>query len=206
MSSRRSRHVRRPPDLTSLFDVLFIVVFAVLIRGAAIQSEAANPRPLPGPPPVPQPPPDIAELKDKAIAQIDKSLADRRAVVARVSSAGSLVGIEVDDRKVVVDIPLLEQVRDPDVLVAYLGDRSADLRLCKQIALRLGVDDLVPYLVIVAPDRPLADLPHALYEGLRRDADRCLSEQRGIAAVVDATAEAALQQEPEEAEEPEESK
>jgi hypothetical protein len=188
---RRTRHVRRPPDLTSLFDVLFIVVFAVLIRGAAIQSEAANPPPKPVPVAPPQPPPDVAALRAKALAAIDRSLADRRAVVARISTAGSLVSIEVDDDKLVVDIPLLEQVRDPDVLVAYLGDRSADLRLCKQIALRLGVDDLVPFLVIVAPDRPLADLPHALYEGLRRDADRCLTEQRGIAAVVDATAEAA---------------
>jgi hypothetical protein len=193
---RRTRHVRRPPDLTSLFDVLFIVVFAVLIRGAAIQSEAANPPPKPGPPPVPQPPPDVAQLRELAIAQIDRSLADRRPVVARISAAGSLVGIEVQERKLVVDIPLLEEVRDPDVLVAYLGDRSADLRLCKQIALRLAVDDLVPYLVIVAPDLPLEDLPHALYDGLRRDADRCLSEQRGIAALVDAKAEAAHQEPP----------
>lgn len=192
--SRRSRHVRRPPDLTSLFDVLFIVVFAVLIRGAAIQQEAEAakaPKPVvPGPPP---PPPDLAQLKTKAIAAIDESLADRRPVVARVSAAGALIAIESDDAKRTVDIPLLEQVRDPDVLVAYLGDRSADLRLCSQIALHLGVPDLAAYLVIVAPERPLADLPHALYDGLRRDADRCLVEQRGIAAVVDATPEATPQ-------------
>ncbi|HET7502744.1 MAG TPA: hypothetical protein VFK02_17100 [Kofleriaceae bacterium] len=44
---RARRHVRRPPDLTSLFDVLFIVVFAALIRAAAVQHAAdlAVPRP-----------------------------------------------------------------------------------------------------------------------------------------------------------------
>lgn len=190
---RRTRHVRLPPDLTSLFDVLFIVVFAVLIRGAAVQKEAEAAKAaatVAQPPGPPQPPPDLAQLKSQAIAVIDKSLADRRPVVARVSAAGSLIAIESEGDKRTVDIPLLEQVRDPDVLVGYLGDRSADLRLCAQIALRLGVQDLAAYLVIVAPERPLADLPHALYDGLRRDAERCLVEQRGIAAVVDATPEA----------------
>jgi hypothetical protein len=192
VSGRKTRHVRMPPDLTSLFDVLFIVVFAVLIRGAAVQNEAEAQKslPTPVPPQPPQPPPDVAALKAKAVAAIDQGLADRTAVVARISVAGSLTAIEMNDQKIAVDIPLLEQVRDPDVLVAYLGDRSADLRLCKQIALRLGVPDLAPYLVIVAPERPLADLPHALHDGLRRDADRCLTEHRGIAAVVDATPEA----------------
>jgi hypothetical protein len=162
----------------------------VLIRGAAVQQEAEAakaPKPIVQPP---QPPPDLAALKTQAIAMIDKSLADRRPVVARVSAAGSLIAIEGDGGKRTVDVPLLEEVRDPDVMVAYLGDRSADLRLCAQIALRLGVQDLAAYLVIVAPERPLADLPHALYDGLRRDAERCLVEQRGIAAVVDATPEA----------------
>ena len=38
---RRAKRVRYPPDLTSLFDVLFIVVFASLIRAAAVQNAAA---------------------------------------------------------------------------------------------------------------------------------------------------------------------
>jgi hypothetical protein len=187
--SRRSRHVRRPPDLTSLFDVLFIVVFAVLIRGAAVQQEAEARPPPPVVPVVPPVPADVAALRTRALASITDSLATRRAVVARVSAAGQLIGIELEDHKITVDIPLLEQVRDPDVLVAYLGDRSADLRVCKQIALHLGVADLAAYLVIIAPERSLADLPHALHDGLRRDAERCLGEQRGVAAVVDALPE-----------------
>lgn len=191
MSRRRTRHIPRPPDLTSLFDVLFIVVFAVLIRGAAVQQEAAATTAKPVVvPPVPQPPPDVAALRARAVATITDSLAERRAVVARVSAAGNLTSIELDGRTITVDIPLLEQVRDPDILVGYLGDRSADLRVCKQVALHLGLADLTAYLVIVAPERPLADLPHALHDGLRRDADRCLGEQRGIAAVVDALPEA----------------
>ncbi len=52
-------------------------------------------------------------------------------------------------------------------------------------ALNLKVDDLSRYLVIVAPMRPVADLPHALHDGLFRDLDRCLADQRGLATIVD---------------------
>ena len=39
---RNRRRVHVPPDLTSLFDVLFIVIFAALIRAAATQQAAAQ--------------------------------------------------------------------------------------------------------------------------------------------------------------------
>jgi len=39
--------------------------------------------------------------------------------------------------------------------------------------------------VIIAPERRLADLPHALFEGLHRDVDRCLAEQKGVAVIID---------------------
>jgi len=35
---------------------------------------------------------------------------------------------------------------------------------------------------------PLADLPHALFDGLHRDLDRCLTEQHGLAALIEPAA------------------
>lgn len=183
MSRRRHRrHVRVPPDLTSLFDVLFIVIFAALIRAAAVQ-QAAQAAPSPQLPPA-QPLPPSA-LHAKALAQLDEQLAARPVVIARIATDGKLTGFEVADKRVPVDVPLLEQNRDPDVALAYLGDRSADLRVCRQAALHLALPDLASYLVIFAPDARGADLPHALYDGLRRDVERCQIDQRGLAVVVE---------------------
>jgi len=86
-----------------------------------------------------------------------------------------------------LDAPLLEHSPDPDVAIAYLGDRTAELRICHVAALHLGAADLGRYLVIVAPDVRLVDLPHALFDGLHRDLDRCLTDQRGVAAIVEPT-------------------
>ncbi|HLL22316.1 MAG TPA: hypothetical protein VK427_09305, partial [Kofleriaceae bacterium] len=81
---RTRRYVRRPPDLTSLFDVLFIVIFVALIRAAAAQSAvtaAAPPPPsaaVPAPPPAPAP---VAALRAAALANLSAELADRAPVV-----------------------------------------------------------------------------------------------------------------------------
>jgi hypothetical protein len=182
--------VRVPPDLTSLFDVLFIVIFAVLIRGAATQQAAAKT----APPPKPVTPPPVtpvmqaaAQLKTRALAQLDAELATRPTVIARIARDGRLVRIESGDKQLAVDTPLLEQSADPDVALAYLGDRSADLHLCKLVALHLGREDLADYLMIFAPDSPHTELPHALFDGLHRDVDRCQLEQHGLAVIVEPT-------------------
>jgi hypothetical protein len=186
---RRRRHVKVPPDLTSLFDVLFIVIFAVLIRGAALQqaaAQAAQP-PRPGPPPPPQP---ASALKTKALAQLDAQLAARPTVIARISPAGTLSMLESGDQRTPLDVPLLEHSPDPDIAMAYLGDRSAELRVCRLVALHLQIADLTNHLVIIAPDARGPDLPHALYTGLRRDVERCQLEQRGLAVIVEPDAAA----------------
>lgn len=187
MSRRRPRrHV--PPDLTSLFDVLFIVIFVALIRAAAAQQAAEAAQPVPAQPPRPQPPAQplpSAALQAKALAQLAAQLESRPVVIARISRDGKLTALELGDKRVALDLPLLEQSRDPDIALAYLGDRSADLRVCRQAMLHLAVPDLGGHLVIFAPDARGADLPHALYEGLRRDVDRCQADQRGLAVVVD---------------------
>jgi hypothetical protein len=185
---RQRRRGQRPPDLTSLFDVLFIVVFAALIRAAAIQNAAANPPAKPTPAPKPAPaavPADIATLRLRALADFDTRLATRTPLVIRISAQNTIASIEADGQQIALDIPLLEHDPNPDVALTYLGDRSVELRICKVAALNLKVDDLSKYLVIVAPIRAVADLPHALHDGLFRDLDRCLADQRGLATIVD---------------------
>jgi len=187
---RSRRHVRRPPDLTSLFDVLFIVVFAALIRAAAVEHAAAHP---PAPPAPPRPsapviPPAIAALRQRALTQLDAELAARAALVVRITKDGTIDALEVDGKRLALDAPLLEHSPDPDIVVAYLGDRSAELRVCRIAALHLGAAELSRYLVILAPALPLADLPHALFDGLHRDLDRCLTEQHGLATLIDPAA------------------
>jgi len=184
---RPRRHVRRPPDLTSLFDVLFIVVFAALIRAAAVQ-RAALPAPAAATPSPPPPPPALAALRQRALAELDASLAARAPLVVRITRGGTIEALEVDGKRLALDAPLLEHSPDPDIALAYLGDRSAELRICRIAALHLGVTELSRYLVIMAPAIPLDDLPHALYDGLHRDLDRCLSEQHGLAALIDPAA------------------
>ncbi len=176
---RARRHVRMPPDLTSLFDVLFIVIFAALIRAAAVEAQAA-PKPVKPPAPVHL---DPASLHARALANLDADLRARPPIVVRVSAAGTVTAIEVADKKLALDTPLVEPSADPDVALTYLGDRSADLRLCRIAA--LGVGELASYLVIVAPDKRLADLPHALFDGLHRDLDRCIVEQHALATIVE---------------------
>jgi hypothetical protein len=169
-----------PPDLTSLFDVLFIVIFAALIRAAAAQHAAAAaeaPKPLAPPPP----PLDPASLRARAAGE----LAARDTVIVRVSAAGIVTALEGNATITPLDVPLLEPNTNPDIAVAYLGERSAELRVCRIAAVHLAVPDLANRLVIVAPAQALADLPHALVDGLRRDVERCLTEQHGLAVIVE---------------------
>jgi hypothetical protein len=185
---RPRRHVRRPPDLTSLFDVLFIVVFVALIRAAAVEHAAAHPPAPPPRPSAPVIPPAVAALRQRALADLEAQLASRTALVVRITKDGTIDALEVEGKRIALVAPLLEHSPDPDIVVAYLGDRSADLRVCRIAALHLGVTELSRYLVILAPALALADLPHALFEGLHRDLDRCLTEQHGLAALVDPAA------------------
>jgi hypothetical protein len=167
-----------------MFDVLFIVVFAALIRAASVQA-AADRAAQPPPPPPPVQPLDPASLHARALADLSSQLAARPAIVVRISPAGTITKLELDGATVPLDVPLLEPSTNPDLAITYLGDRSAELRVCRIVALHANAVDLTKYLVVIAPDARLADLPHALYDGLHRDIDRCLSDQRGIAALVD---------------------
>lgn len=180
MRRTRRRHV--PPDLTSLFDVLFIVIFAALIRAAAAEQAVATPPPPAPPPPRPL---DPTSLHARAITTIDHDLAARDTVIARIRADGTLVALETHATTIPLDVPLLEHSTNPDVAIAYLGERSAELQICRLVALHLAVPDLGGKLVIFAPAQKLADLPHALFDGLRRDVDRCMTDQHGLAVMVE---------------------
>lgn len=182
MSRRRSI---RPPDLTSLFDVLFLFVFVSLVNAGVTRREADNAiaaaaaataKPAPHPPARA----DLIGLRDRAV----HSLASRSEVAVRVTRDGQLAQLELADRTLRSGTPLVERVADPDVGVAYLGERNPDLRVCAIVARALGTDDLRGYLVIIAPAAPLGQLAHALVDGLRADVDRCAA-QRGVAVIVD---------------------
>jgi hypothetical protein len=182
---RARRHLRVPPDLTSLFDVLFIVIFACLIRAAAAQQAAeaaARPAPVQARPVAVAI--DPASLHARALTQIAADVAAKAPVIVRVSARGTVTAIEHAGQTTALDVPLLEHDPNPDVAIAYLGDRSAALRVCGIAAMQLGADDLADDLVIISPDAALDDLPHALYEGLHRDVDRCLADHHGLAVIV----------------------
>ena len=158
----RVRRRQPPPDLTSLFDVLFIVIFAALIRASAAQHAAEAAKPPPPPKPM-----DPASLQARAGTQ----LAERPNVIVRVTADGKVTEPVVAS--------LLAPSADPDVALSYTGD------LCGLVHAHDPTLDLAKSLVIIAPAKRLADLPHALYEGLHRDIDRCLQDQHGLAVIVE---------------------
>lgn len=179
----RRRRVYTPQPLTSLIDVLFILLFASLARATASpEPDAKEPPPAPEPaadagpvealadaaPPVA---PEYAAARELGLARALEQLGSRPALVLRISAAGELVAIETGaDETLEVRVPLLERVPDRDVALAYLGDRSPEMRLCAIAARYAPVDNR---LVVIAPLSPVADLSVALVEGLRRDVERC---------------------------------
>ena len=201
----RRRRVTRYAELTSLLDVLFILLFASLIQAAGmVEGSAEEPKPTPkakvakptslklppdaGTPVDAAPPATHQVLRKKALEELMKSMGDRQVIYVRVSSAGMLTAIEQQQggamRKHVVDVALLERVPDPDVAVAYVGDRQKDLRLCTRVRVTLGLADLSDRLVVVAAESALQDLPVALVDGLRRDQERCFLDEHGVSVLV----------------------
>jgi len=57
--------------------------------------------------------------------------------------------------------------------------------VCRIAAVHLAVTELADRLVIIAPVQKLSELPHALVDGLRQDVERCLTEQHGLAVIVE---------------------
>lgn len=178
MSRRRQS---RGPDLTSLIDVLFILVFAALIQTAGREPGEVEAAPEPEPEP-------MATAPDAGVAEPaipTPALAGRAVALVRISKHGVLTAIELPDGRHEVGVPLVEPSPDPDVVLVYLGDRSPDLRVCRIAALQIGAVDLSQHVIVMTTEVPLEELTHALAEGLKRDVSRCLAEQTGVAILVD---------------------
>ncbi|HTJ46330.1 MAG TPA: hypothetical protein VL463_29700 [Kofleriaceae bacterium] len=176
--SRASRRAVRAPDLTSLFDVLFLFVFVSLVNAGVTKQEADRAVAATIPKPVRK---DFAGLRDQAV----KTLAARNEVAARITKDGQLEKLELADRSIPVGVGLVARVADPDVGVVYEGEQNPALRVCALVAHALGTNDLRGYLVIIAPAAKTETLSHALVDGLRADVDRCFDELRGVAVIVE---------------------
>jgi hypothetical protein len=188
--SGRRRAAPSAPSFTSLLDVLFILVFAALVRTASLQEAAAEQdeaAPTPVVPAPPQPPAgeERADLQRRALAHFDASLRARRIVIARVGADGMVTAVEDGARKLPTSVPLLARVADVNVGLIYLGEQSRELRICSIVRQQLGATDLKDVLVIAVPAAPLDGLPVALVDGLRRDEQRCAIDLNGLAVLLD---------------------
>lgn len=237
MSGKR-RAPLAPSSLTSLVDVLFILVFAALVQrasavagaqaedapevavtGAAVGAKAVQ---------APARPARSEALRKAAISTLAAELETRPAILARVTRSGVLRKLEApglssasggggsggsgggavatpppgergeagEGPGLILGLPLVEPVADPDVAVGYIGDRDASQRLCSVIAAQLRTAGsalaLDRALVVIAVDAPVSELMVALVGGLRRDVAHCLSAHRTAAVLLDAAAVAEL--------------
>lgn len=188
--------------MTALVDIVFIVLFATLVSSVGLvraPDETAVPETVSEEtapaetvseqtvPAVPAAPASHDALRERALDQLSRALSGRRGHFVRVSQSGQVTAIETESAGGIerrsMAVPLVARVADPDVVLEYLGDRSADLRLCALVARELGLDNLEDELVIVVPEAALAELPLALARGLLSDVDRCRAQQ-GIAVLV----------------------
>lgn len=200
MRARRQRS--GPSELTSLLDVLFILLFAALVQASGLVAKAkeAPTRPAQPPPARPSPPqepvprpraitPDEATLRRQAAEALVTESGRSGLITARISAEGRITHLTLRRggaaRELAVDLPLVERVPDPDVALSYLGRRIPDMRACTAIRRALGDRDLGGALVMLRPTKPLAELPVALVDGLREDQRRCYPEEKGLAVLLD---------------------
>lgn len=182
------RRGRTDGSLTSLLDVLFVIVFASLVQSSARgEAEPAAPEiVVPAPTPVvPAPPAELVSLRKAAVSATTKHMEGAPLVAVRIAADGTLVDVEWAGEKRALGLPLLERVPDPDVAVAYLGDRAPALRVCGVVAHELRVAELTGYVVVISPAVALGEMTVALVAGLRRDVMRCQNEQQAMAVIVE---------------------
>lgn len=181
-------------SLTSLLDVLFIIVFASLVQSTARgeervveaeQAAAAKAKPAPVVPVVPAPPAELVSLRKAAVTATTKHMETAPLVAVRIAPDGTLVDVEWAGERRALGLPLLERVPDPDIAMTYLGDRASALRVCGVVAHELRVLDLAGHVVVISPSVPLGEMSVALVAGLRRDVVRCQIEQQAMAVIVE---------------------
>jgi hypothetical protein len=194
----RRRRGLKLPELTSLLDTLFIVVFAALIQArASAERAAAEPAPAaevaPEPPPPPPPDAGVVPLDEirAATARVVSAIRNPDLILVVVSGEGHIASItrRWDERALPpgdLKIKLLRDSQDPDVRIAYRGREAREDRICALARRELGGEgDLGRAVVVITADRPLADMPYSLATGLIEDATTCLDDANGMGVLVD---------------------
>ncbi len=174
----------RYSQLTSLVDVLFILLFASLVqqRRAAM---AANPPAEPVPEPAPTidaGPPEPEEDLHAEARGVAEQLETDTVILVAVDRTGTIASIEHRGTAVAVDVPLLRATADERV-VAYAAVERPDQRLCKLVAHAVA-EDLAGALILISTEQNLRDMPYALVRGLRADAARCVDDAGAYALLV----------------------
>ncbi len=194
----RHRRPIRYSSLTSLLDVLFILVFASLTQAAGLVQKAEQTEtdpdevqqaPAPKPPSIPIST-SHAQLRDAAQAQVLRDLQGRPTVYARISADGHLLAIERDgtpDATKTLDspTPLLLKTDFEGGGTSYLGNQEPQHRICTLVRKELALNSLDNYLVIFAPEVGLDGLQVALARGLRADQQYCFTDEGAIGVLVD---------------------
>lgn len=202
---RRERRAIRAPDMTSLFDVLFILVFVSLVNvgvnhtaaeeaeaktkqaEAALASAQASASAAASAAPSARPSASVAP--SSAPPPVDLS-ARSATILVRIDKDGVLRAIERDGNVVDVNEPLLMKVDDPDVAFEYRGDRSRDHRICAIVVDKLGLAELSHFIVIITTPESDAMTNLILGRGINNDRLRCADEQKGFAVLAPGSAKA----------------
>jgi hypothetical protein len=183
------RAFRRYPELTSLLDVLMIIVFASLI--GARRAPAETPLPAAPAPPAPAPQPAPTVFDDTAATRLVASIQNQDVILVTVSQAGYIVALSrrVEQRALAptdMKLRLLKDSPDPAEGVEYWGRSEREHRVCYVVRRELDMrPDLARALVVITTARPFAVLPYALVQGLKRDVASCLDDANGYAILVD---------------------
>ena len=186
---------RRSSELTSLVDVLFILLFATLVQQRRAESAVA-PAPEPAEAdasPAPEPEPEAApvaadagpppEDPHAAAREVGARLDTDEVILVAVDAAGTVSAIERGGETIDVGASLLRETGDARV-VAYAAEGAPDARLCRVVADALGAGALDRALILVATERPMRELGYALVRGLRTDVARCLDDAGAYALLV----------------------
>jgi hypothetical protein len=208
------RHRKRIPELTSLLDTMFILVFAALIQAqAGSESEAAAEEAA-----AEEEPFDAgaeAEVGDDAGAAVPDAGAEELAAQAEreriARSTARFVGAIRNQETILVvvsgegyiasitrhtpeetlppeelRIKLLRDSENPDIRLVYRGREGKENRVCEITRRELGLEpDLGRAVVVITTDRPLDDLPYSLVTGLQDDAAACFDDANGLGILVD---------------------
>lgn len=194
----RHRRPIRYSSLTSLLDVLFILVFASLTQAAGLVQKAEQTEVVPKEvqqAPAPKPPPipistSHAQLRDAAQVQVLRDLQGRPTVYVRISANGHLLAIERDGipnaiKTLDPPTPLLVKTDFEGGGTSYQGNQEPGHRICSLVRKELALGSLENYLVIFAPEVGLDGLQVALARGLRSDQQYCFKDEGGIGILVD---------------------